>query len=356
MIFKKNKNYLKKINEYNLLSQLLLKKYIIFIIKFMIIAGFAIQLTFVLINLPVNFIDKNLYYYNVNYGATTDKVANDLYKLKLIRSKTAFKILAHFKYLNSKIKKGTYGLSPNMTLNEIISLLSEGKFVEQKVTIPEGFTVEQIAELLSKKQIIINKNKFLELAKTYVPYDYIKKSAKVKYQCEGFLFPDTYYFLEKSDPKIILTTLTYQFNKKFVPEMKAKAQKQNMSIYDIIVLASIIEREAKLKDERAKIAGVFINRINKKMLLQSCATVEYILQKHKNALSIKDIEIDSPYNTYINYGLPPGPISNPGLESIKSVLYPEKTDFLYYVINGKCGHYFAKTYAEHEKNITKLNL
>lgn len=307
---------------------------------------------FLFLNRPVSQ-DKTTRIFTVREGSSAKQIATELKTKEIIRSEIIFELFAKIERLDSKLKVGSYALSPSMTMQHIVSLLASGKMSGAGVTIPEGYTVEQIASLLADKKIIDNREQFLLAAKDYAPYSYIEKRPSVKYACEGFLFPNTYDLTPHTAVLDVLKRLATEFDQQFNDKMRTQAVRANMSIYDVVIMASLVEREAKLPEERPEVASVFLNRLKIKMPLQSCATVQYVLPVHKEVLSISDTEIDSPYNTYERIGLPAGPIANPGLASIRAVLEPAKTDYLFFVVNGKGGHYFAKTYEEHEKNISK---
>ena len=334
---------IKRCNEY-----IIRKKYI-FMTGVLII---AVLFGFVLLNRPVSNTPQPLPFV-VREGSSAQAIAVELKAKGIIRSQTIFEIFAKLEGLDSKLKVGAYTLSPSMSVQNIVSILASGKMSANGTTIPEGYTVEQIADLLVEKGIIESRAAFLEIAKDFAPYSYIEKRPAVKYACEGFLFPETYDFLPKTPALEILKRLTHEFDQRLDASLRQQAAAENISIYDLVTMASLVEREAKLKDERPEVASVFLNRLKINMPLQSCATVQYVLTDHKEILSISDTEVDSPYNTYEHDGLPIGPIANPGLACIKAVLNPAKTEYLFFVVNGKGGHYFAKTYEEHEKNIAR---
>ena len=171
---------------------------------------------------------------------------------------------------------------------------------------------------------------------------------------EGYLFPATYTFEGNAAPEVIVNRLLDEFNQRFVNKYKAEILRHKLSFHELVTLASIVEREAVLEEERATIAGVFINRLAIGMKLESCATVQYALPQHKKRLMLADTRYPSPYNTYINAGLPPGPICNPGLPSLLAALKPAKTDALYFVARGDGGHIFTRTFAQHEAAIRKI--
>ena len=252
---------------------------------------------------------------------------------------------------------GTYKFSAGeITFDDILNKLIKGEQEESvTVTIPEGYTVEQIAKLLEEKGLTTKEN-FLECAKTFeIPYDYIEKIDNDYRQLEGFLFPDTYNIPISWKEKEIITLLLKQFDKNWSEEFRNRAKELGFSTREIITIASLIEREAKVEKERPTISSVIHNRLKKGMLLQIDATVQYLLPEQKSRLFYKDLEVDSPYNTYKYAGLPPTPIAAPGLSCIKAALYPEETDYYYYRTkasnNGE--HNFSKTFEEHKNNANK---
>lgn len=215
-----------------------------------------------------------------------------------------------------------------------------------KVTIPEGFDIEHIAKTLDEKGII-SKDEFLTSCKEYTLPSYIKKDSKRKYELEGYLFPDTYEFKKNTGGREIIDIFLNRFE--YVINDIEKSNNMTMEdgkLDEIITMASIVEKEVKMEDERGKAASVFYNRLKKGMKLQSCATVLYALGYHKDKLSNNDLKVKSPFNTYIVKALPEGPICCPGKASIIAALKPNKTNFLYFVSNNDGTHTFTSSYKE----------
>ena len=289
----------------------------------------------------------------VKTGMNTNEIGELLYNSGLIKSKAAFKIMARFEGLQNSLQAGDYVLKKNMDIKEIVQMLSQGQTTYTEFTIPEGYTVDQIAKHLEEIKLA-SSNKFKSLAQNSMPYGYNDTQNNVKYKAEGFLFPDTYKVPKSMNEEALLQMMMAQFNNKFTPDMRERAKNMNLSIREVTILASLVEKEAKMENERAVIAAVFLNRLRRNMPLQSCATIQYILGYPKAELTIQDTEIPSPYNTYQNKGLPPGPIANPGLASIKAVLYPADTDYLFFVADKEGVHHFSKTYEEHLAEIEKV--
>lgn len=291
-------------------------------------------------------------------GATTGKIATLLYNDKLIKSELGFKSVSKSKKADGKMKAGRYEVSASMRPSEMIQLFVQGKTVFEgiKVTIPEGYNNRQIIDVLVQAGLG-TKDGFEDALKN-TPYDYaFLKGVDRKYDLEGFLFPDTYYINPGMSEAKIIDMMLKRFAEIFTPKYMARVEELGYDMNTFMSLAAIVEREAKVDAERPKIAGVFYNRLKIDMLLQSCASVQYILNEPKAVLTFKDIKIESPYNTYIHKGLPPSPIASPGEKSIVATLYPEKHDYLYFVVTnlGDGSHYFGKTGAEHEANIKKSN-
>jgi len=276
---------------------------------------------------------------NIPSGTNAKEIVHILEKNEIIRKNNyLFIILIKLSRLEDKLKFGEYNLSPSLNMLQILNKLARGEIVVYKITIPEGYTSVQIAELLDKKEIV-EKESFLKLVK------YGEKS------WEGYLFPDTYEVPKKYGAENMFKLMLSNFEKVAVDnKLINKAEQTGFTMDEIITLSSIIEKEAKFAEEKRQISSVFHNRLKSGMKLQSCATIQYILGKPKERLEESDLEIDSPYNTYLYTGLPPGPICNPGIDSIIAALEPTNGDYLYFVLGDNGRHIFSKTYEEHLKN------
>lgn len=268
-------------------------------------------------------------------GSTPKQVAKILKNENIIKSESIFLTLVWLSRTEKKFKSGTYKFNTKMTSFAVLRDIINENTYRIKVTIPEGFTVVEIAELLEKKGVC-NGKKFLEIVKN-------KK-------LDGYLFPETYFFEPDSLEDKVVQMLNGQFEKIFSDDFVKRTLALKMSKEKIIILASIIEREAKKDEERPLISAVFHNRLKKGWNLESCATVLYALGKHRDFLTYKDTKIDSPFNTYIHPGLPPAPICNPGVASIKAALYPAETVDMFFVADGSGTHKFSKYVQEHIKN------
>lgn len=288
-------------------------------------------------------------------GASTVEIANLLKRMQVIRDPLLFRILTRAEHLDNKLQAGEYEFSANMSTMQVLHKIARGETASQPFTIPEGFTVEQIAGLLAEKGLA-DRERFLSAARNErSAYEFLKYNPAAGYAVEGFLYPDTYRISKGMKEEEILAMLLKKFATTVTGEMRAKAAAQGLDLYRLITLASLVEREAKAEGERPIIAAVFLHRLQIDMPIQSCATIQYILGTPKAELSIQDTQIESPYNTYLYPGLPPGPIANPGLASIQAVLNPAATDALYFVARTDGTHIFSPTYEEHLQAIEQTN-
>lgn len=302
---------------------------------------------------PVDANDKTTIEISIPEGSSAGQVAGLLKAKELIRSEKAFLKYCRRENLDANLKAGSFSLSRSMSVKEICSELVEGQNLKNSITIPEGYTVKEIGKLLLGKRNISPEDWQKALQDDY-DYEFLppKDSAN---RLEGYLYPDTYIFAEQADAHVIIGQMLDNFeshwNKEFAQLIKGK----NVDRHDVVIIASLIEREAQQADERKRIAGVIYNRLAINMPLQIDATVLYSLGTHKNKVDYADLKVDSPYNTYLYPGLPAGPISCPGSASIAAALQPEKNDYYYYVSRGDGSHQFSKTFAEHQAAIRKYS-
>ena len=289
----------------------------------------------------------------IEKGQTGSEIADMLFERGLIRSTQGFKLWLYLSGTNDKLQTGHYQIPNKVTVRELISLLQEGHVESIRVTIPEGYTVGDIAIVLEKNQIMKAKD-FLAEAKTYVPYPYMKGTKPATYPVEGFLFPSTYEIPVGATPREVIQMMADEMNRYLTPAVKKQIQAQHMSIHDFVTLASIVERESLFDADRSTIAGVFKKRLAHGIPLQSDATISYVLGYAKENVTIGDTQLQSPYNTYVSKGLPPGPIANPGKKSLDAVLHSENTDYLYFVADKEGHNHFSKTYEEHLAEVNKI--
>jgi UPF0755 protein len=271
------------------------------------------------------------------------KIAEHLKQEKIIDSNFFLRLYVKLRGLDDEIQAGHYKLSSSMSVVEIVDKLVAGETATFRVTVPEGSTVEQIASRLAGSGL--DKEKFLELAREK-ELDLLANAAKTRYNLEGFLFPETYKFSYGSSEKEVIKVMIEQFKQQVSP-FQEQIDKMGYDLYEIVTIASLIQAEAKIKEENHLISSVIYNRLEQGMRLQVDATIQYALPTHKSRLYYSDLEIESNYNTYNYRGLPPGPINNPGLEAIEAALNPADTDYLYYVAAGGGSHEFSRTYEEH---------
>lgn len=297
---------------------------------------------------------------NIESGQSFSQIVKNLSENDVINSEFTFKAYARLFYSGklSEVKSGEAIFNGKTSYNKVMRLLLSNERTRDDipVTIPEGYELREIADLLEKKGLI-DKNKFYNVVKNYdFDYPYIKNIEKSETRLEGFLFPDTYMFSMINDDEVtIIKKMIARFDEIY-KKYKSSESKYKYSTYEIITLASIIEREGGNRAEFYNVSSVFHNRLKRNdnlSYLQSCATVQYILKERKKVLSVADTEINSPYNTYKNPGLPKGPIASPGEEAIKAALNPNNTNYLYF-LNDKDGKlHFSKTFNEHQQKVGK---
>jgi len=245
---------------------------------------------------------------------------------------------------STMIKAGEYELRATMTPLEIFQILAKGAYKKHYITIPEGYTLNQIANLLLKEQLI-DREIFSSLTHDK---EFIKSLGINASSLEGYLFPDSYEFTKGSGERFILTKMVNRFQEVFTDAFKKRAEELKLSLHSVVTLASMIEKEAKSAEEKGLVSAVYHNRLKKNMPLQCDPTIIYVLgENFDGVLKNKLLNINSPYNTYKYPGLPPGPIANPGKESILAALYPAKTEYLYFVSTNNGFHKFSKSYSEH---------
>jgi len=286
-------------------------------------------------------------------GTTAGQLAEDLQERHLIRSAWMFKLLARERQSDFKLYVGDYQLAPSMSPSEIINSLINGSvaFNTNFVTIPEGYTTAQIIELLVQKGIGTKQEFTKVVTEDEFPYPFLKDAPKGILRLEGYLFPNTYDIPINTSPHAVIDLLLRQFEKELTPEVQKQLIILKLTVAQWVTLGSLIEKEAVKESDRPLIASVLMNRLKINQPLQIDATIQFLLETPKPKLSYEDLQIPSPYNTYLHSGFPPGPIANPGHASLQAVLYPAQTEFRYYVAKKDGYHVFANTYAEHLKNV-----
>ena len=291
--------------------------------------------------------------FEVQSGMTLKQVALKLFNQKLILSPSAFQAIAYIQDKEKQIMVGEFSLSPSMLPTEIILRLTSGKTILYPLTIPEGYRITEIASLLdtqglANSKIFIHQTQDKNLIQAFdIPTDSL----------EGYLFPETYYLSKLTPEKKIVEKMVNTFKEKVLKSQILKSIKESsLSLHEIITLASLIEKETGLDSERKMISSVFYNRLKKNMRLQTDPTVIYAIEKFDGNIRKRDLKIDSPYNTYRYKGLPPGPISSPGLKSIEAAISPIKSNHLYFVSRQDGSHHFSSNLAEHNQAVKKYQL
>lgn len=284
-------------------------------------------------------------------GSTTNDIADILLENNLIKNTLTFKYYAEKTKRDSQLKAGSFVLSKSMNADELLQALIKGGSSgnTSNITIIEGLILEDAAKSIST-QLDLSYEKLLEIMNNAQmfkdDFEFLKDNPEIK-NLQGYLMPDTYNVYINSSEEDIIKVLLSQFDEFYVAEIKPRMENSKLSFQEVINLASIVEKEALLDEERDEVAAVFLNRLDIDMKLQSCATVNYAHGEWKERLTYEDIAIDSPYNTYVVEGLPPAPINSPGKVSILGVLEPADVDYLFFVAKGDGSHYFSNNYDEH---------
>ncbi|MEK8131452.1 endolytic transglycosylase MltG [Paenibacillus filicis] len=299
-------------------------------------------------------------------GTGVSQLAAELERKGLIRDARLFTYYVKYKGEGGRFQAGDYDMQPGLTLDAIMDKLNRGETVKEaglRLTVPEGFTVRQIAEKL--QQAGIDPAAFeAAVTRFAAPKDSaasaIPSDPNLKVRLEGYLYPDTYEWKKDATPDEMIATMTGQLDKRLqeLPEGWRQAMAdQGLTLHQTLTLASLIEREVAVDEERALVSGVIHNRLKQNKQLEIDATIQYLFDKQKERLFEKDLRVESPYNTYLNRGLPPGPIASPSLASIRAAIYPQETKYLFYVTkkDGSRKHLFAETFEEHKKNIAESN-
>jgi len=299
--------------------------------------------------------------FDVQPQESIDSIAERLHEVGLIRSPTYFKLRVRLTNADTRIRAGRFTLYTGMSVNQIIQTLTTAPGVQVvRVRFLEGWRAEQYADELVRAGILSDPNRFLDALRasrwqTRFPF---LADVPPNGTVEGYLFPDTYEFRIDATPDEIVQTLLENFDRRVPAEDRARAQALGRTFYQVLIIASIVEREARVAEERPVIASVFYNRLRENMPLQADPTVQYALGSPEDWWppldDVGDLgAVNSPYNTYRNAGLPPSPICNPGRAAIEAALSPAQTDYLYFVTrgDGSGAHVFARTYEEHVRNI-----
>ena len=329
------------------------------LIVLVIVAGLVLSAWFVFaISVPkkVKFEDK----FVISKGEGVNQISQNLKDKGVIKNSFVFETYAFLKGVESKFQAASYDLPEVANIKRLVDILTTGqKGDEWELTVIEGLTVEEIADLLEEADKF-ESDEFLG-AIGYVRgdrinfssrYDFLKDKSK-EVSLEGYLFPDTYRFFPDATIEDVVSKMLNNFDKKLTSKMREDIEKQDKIIFDIIIMASIIEREVRTEDDRPIVSGIFWNRFEAGRALQADSTVNYITGKKTPAVSLDDLQIDSAYNTYKYAGLTPGPISNPGIASIVAAIYPEDSEYWYFLTDKEGNVHYAEDFEKHVENKNK---
>ncbi len=285
---------------------------------------------------------------DIPQGSSTKAIADILKDNGIISSKLSFRIKSKLNGADGTYNYGTFYLSKDMTADQIIKILQSTTQAEQtnRLTIPEGYTAKQIAALLDERGIAASEEFFNEMNNGTFEYDFLEGIPKRENYLEGYLFPDTYFLSGNETARDIIVMMLNRFEQVYNESVKDYVSSGGYTLDELVTVASMVESEAKLDEERPIIAGVIYNRLDIDMLLQIDSTVQYALSTRNEVVTTTDLSVDSPYNTYKYKGLPEGPICNPGLASLEAAVKPESHNYLYYVLKEQGGseHTFTDNY------------
>ncbi len=285
----------------------------------------------------------------IEQGSSLREISSLLRSEGVIRSEYLFKGYVYLKGKQADLQAGSYRFAREVKVDEIAHKISSGKVADEQITIPEGFTLEQIAHRVSE-HLPIEAEEFLDtIENNDWNREYLPDRENVEWKLEGYLYPSTYNVHYNISPEDLITIMLNRFENEWLEKLRQSyLQNENdLTVNELVTIASMVEREAKLIEEKPLIAGVIYNRLENEMKLQIDASVQYALPERKERLLYRDLEIESDYNTYLNFGLPPGPIANPGGNSLQAVLEPEESDYLFYFARPDGSHVFTESYQEH---------
>ncbi len=284
-------------------------------------------------------------------GADSLRIARILSQHRLIKSPFLFILFSKIFDWEKDLKAGKYELTSS-SLIEVLHQLRKGKIKVYRVTIPEGLPKWEVAKILSSKGVV-KEDEFLRLIDTPQIFKEDYTFSLPKESLEGYLYPDTYYFTKNESSQEVVKKFLVRFEEVVGPLYENWKERKHSSLQEIITLASIVEKEARVSSEKPIIATVFFNRLRRGLRLRADPTVKYALGNFRQKLTLSELRTPSSYNTYLYHGLPPGPICSPGKDSIYAVLYPTKVDYLYFVAKGNGSHQFSQTYEQHLKAVYK---
>jgi UPF0755 protein len=303
--------------------------------------------------------------FTVQPGQSAIEIGEALHARGLIRSALTFRTLVEARGVGNRIESGEYQLSPSMTTGEVVTVLSHGASRSGiAVTIPEGWRVEQAAQKVEALGIAPADDMLSLVRGSAVPTLPLAEPLPAGATLEGYLFPETYEVAKGANARALVEMMARQFDKAVTPKLRQQVNARGLTLHQAVTLASIVEREAAVQAEQPVIASVYLNRLKRDMPLQADPTVQFAVASAnlvealgfgywKHELTRTDLSFPSPYNTYVQRGLPPGPICSPGLSALEAVANPAETEYLYFVAKGDGGHVFAKTDVEHAANVER---
>ena len=312
-------------------------------IVFIVFSSVFLSAIFIYLSLatPVSFENK-WKEVKIPEGSTFSHGISILKKEEIIKNEFVFLILSRIARTDRRLRAGYYNLNTSMSQWEVFDRLRKGMIVQYAITVPEGSTLEDIKLKLKSLNLIDDNSWQLVTGKDFLAFLNVDAPS-----LEGYLYPDTYNFAKGADPKDIFSIMVHRLRENLNQSLKQRAKELNMSEKEVLTLASIIEKEAQVDSERPIISAVYHNRLKKKMRLQADPTVVYGIKRISDGITRSDLRRDTPYNTYVKEGLPPGPIASPGIKSIKAALYPADVGYIYFVSKNDGTHYFSRTSEEH---------
>lgn len=302
----------------------------------------------------------------VRAGDTAASIGQRLQREGVIDSASSFELLARITGAERRLAAGEYEFQPGTSVLDAVNRIQRGLTSARLITVPEGLRMEEVAALLERRGVVSARD-FLAAAASFQPTDAttadLLASRPPGHSLEGYLFPATYSFSSRATAQDVIGAMVKVLDERFAPALREEARQRGLSVHQVLTLASIVEREVLVPSERRTIASVYLNRLQREMLLQADPTVQYAASLvpgsverfgyWKKELTVADLQFDSPYNTYVRGGIPPGPIANPGLESILAVIRPEQTSYLYFVARPDGSHAFSTTFEEHVANVER---
>lgn len=324
-------------------------KYILIGLVFVFILSMLFY--FYQINVPISK-DTIMIDLEISSGESTKQIATELKSSGIIRNIFWMRVYFKLNNLSSRLIADTFSVSPSMSIKQIGSIITSSSKEEIKITVIEGWNAKQIGDYL-EKQNICSSSEWLSLTENYNGDYSFLKDKPINVGLEGYLFPDTYIIYKNASCETILDKMLKNFGRKINQDMMSEINRQGKNLFEVLTLASIIELEVPISYDRKMIADIFLKRLDEGIALQSDATINYITGNAKTQPSYNETRIESPYNTYLNRGLPPAPISNPGFSAIEAVVYPELNPYYYFLTTDSGEVKYSKTYDEHLRNKAK---